>query len=135
MEYSVPVKALETGSEELFVILSKAVDQVAAVSVREPERLDPELAMDPGIVSLLIELGKAAIPAIVSAIAWAWVEHVRRKRAVETPPSKGRFKPTIVLETDAGDIRIEVDTSNIDNSISTSNLPENVQQIVRIRLE
>jgi len=105
------------------------------VSVKK--QYERELAMDPETVRLIVESIKEAVPVmvplIVSSIASAWLRFRNRKKRLQSSKSK----PNIVIETDSGNIRLQLDQPGDISieSISKINLPNNVNEITRIRLE
>jgi hypothetical protein len=129
MSYTIPVKADLTDKDELAALLSQMEVEASGISVKIPE--SSGLAMDPATIALAVDVAKAIVPALISALATIWVQHIKSKK----PQDKPDRKPNIVIETDAGNIRISLDTSNVEDSVLRVQLPATVEDISRIRLE
>jgi len=134
MSYIIPIKASLTNTDELSRVLSGVKAKGLDVSVQVTN--SSGLAMDTATVGLFFELAKVTVPALITALAFVWVEHLKSKKKTEKPEHpRVTLKPTVVIETDAGNIRIAVDTSNIQSSVTKVSLPKDLEEITQIRLE
>jgi hypothetical protein len=134
MSYTIPVKASLADKDELAALLSNLKAEAPEASIKTTE--SSGLAMDPATVALIFDTVKVIVPALITALATIWVEHMKNKKQPGKPEKRTDVpKPSVVIETDAENIRIVLDTWDIKASVERVHLPTTIEQITRIRLE
>jgi len=134
MQYTIPVKASLVDKDELTTLLSNLKTETPEVSIKTTE--SSGLAMDPATIALVFGTVNVVVPALITAIATIWVEHIKNRKQPDKSEQKPDIpKPSVVIETDAENIRIILDTSDIKASVVRVRLPTTIEQITRIRLE
>ena len=133
--HSVPVRADGTSIDELSSLLLDVASQFRGISVKKPDQKG--WAMDPQTVNLIIdtlkEVGPALIPSIIGLLAKAWTNYREKKKPSKASTTVGRSSARIIIETEAGNIRLDLD--KVESIESLPDLPKKVNEIVRIRLE
>jgi hypothetical protein len=133
MAYVIPIKAEFTGKEELAALLSNVGPETSVMMDNSPSTTG--LAMDPATVALIFGSLNIIVPSIISALAVIWVEHIKNRKTEKLPESSQVSHPTIIIETDSGEIHVTLDRADVKGSVEKARLPESIEEITRIRLE
>jgi hypothetical protein len=132
MSYAIPVRADFTSKDELADLLSNLKTD-PSVSIEAAE--NSGLAMDPATVALVFGTINVVVPALITALATVWVEHIKNKKADKPKEKPDTSQPIIIVETDIENIRVVLDVSDVRASVTKARLPVTIEEITRIRLE
>ena len=128
MSLTIPVIAPGRSMESLADILSP----LRAQGIEFSKPPSGGLAMDAGSISLIVEIAKMTLPALLAAIATVWAAKIGKNSSTKSN-TQPRRRSRLVLELDASEVSIDLDVSG--QPIIPEGTPENLEKIVRIRLE
>lgn len=130
MKYLIPVKSTQASKKELNSLLQSIEKNNSGVEVNHKDTSG--LAMDTETVTIIVDIAKTTIPALITLLGSVWVAHINKnadKKKTATP------NPSIIVETTINNIRIELATTDIKKAVESAKLPESTEDIVRIRFE
>jgi hypothetical protein len=128
MPLTIPVVAPGVSAEGLAGVLDALRSQ--GIDVARPPA--GGLGVDPGTVTLIVEVAKVTLPALLSAVATIWAAKIG-KGGSGKPSASPRRGTRLVLELDASEVSIDLDASG--QPEVPANAPSTLEEIVRIRLE